>query len=179
MQFSKAASDKMKHSSVNMMLSLLLGLLCFIYFFAGTSLYASQSATLPKIEGVWFTCEFATRKGPPDDGCKMFDDEGFAVENGRVTYLRNIASVELACRGNKKGQCFKADTAQITVSERPVGAVEVKDGQLWVSYWGCTQKFDLQVGADYITVIPSKKRCIWARDRHFYVAPFTGKLIRK
>ena len=73
---------------------------------------------LPPLEGVWFTCEFATSQSPPDDGCAMFDDEG-------------------------------------------------------------TQKFDLQTSPDYVSVIPAKDKCIWTRKRHFYVAPYKGKLDRK
>ena len=60
-------------------------------------------------DGVWFTCEFAQRTNPPDDGCQMFDDEGFQVESGQFSYLRMKGSQETACRGNKKGQCFRAD----------------------------------------------------------------------
>jgi hypothetical protein len=134
---------------------------------------------LPPLEGVWFTCEFATRQGPPDDGCAMFDDEGFAVTGGKITYLRNIASAETACRGNKQGQCFAANTHNITVSERPIGAARIEGQQLLVSYMGCTQKFDLLTAPDYVSVIPAKDKCIWMRKRHFYVAPYKGKLNRK
>jgi hypothetical protein len=131
---------------------------------------------LPVLEGVWFTCEFATRTGPPDDQCKMFDDEGFSVEDGKITYLRNIASDEQACRGNKAGQCFAANTKEIKVSRRPVGIARIENNQLLVSYFGCTQKFDLKNEADYVTVVPVKEKCIWTRNRHFYVAPYHGKL---
>ena len=61
---------------------------------------ASDNHRLPPLEGVWFTCEFATRQGPPDDGCMMFDDEGFVVNGGKITYLRNIVFDDTQCRGN-------------------------------------------------------------------------------
>ena len=95
----------------------------FLVIFTATTIPASakEVTPLPPLEGVWFTCEFATRQGPPDDGCIMFDDEGFAVEDGNITYLRNIASKETACRGNKAGQCFAADKPAITISERKLG----------------------------------------------------------
>ncbi len=134
---------------------------------------------LPPLEGIWFTCEFATSQTPPDDGCAMFDDEGFSVDGGKITYLRNIASTETACRGNKQGQCFAANTHNITVSERRIGAARIEGWQLLVSYMGCTQKFDLQPSSDYVSVIPTTDKCIWTRKRHFYVAPFEGKLNRK
>ena len=140
---------------------------------------ASDNHRLPPLEGVWFTCEFATRQGPPDDGCMMFDDEGFVVNGGKITYLRNIASDETQCRGNKRGQCFLADLDHITVSERPIGAARIEGQQLLVSYLGCTQKFDLKPEADYVSVIPAQDKCVWTRKRHFYVAPFKGKLVRQ
>ena len=140
---------------------------------------AGENHRLPPLEGVWFTCEFATRQGPPDDGCIMFDDEGFAVNNGNITYLRNIASDETRCRGNKIGQCFLANLPQITVSERPIGAARIEGQQLLVSYLGCTQQFDLKPKADYVSVIPAQDKCVWTRKRHFYVAPFKGKLVRQ
>ena len=140
--------------------------------------HASEES-LPPLEGIWFTCEFATSQSPPDDGCAMFDDEGFSVDDGKITYLRNVASTETACRGNKKGQCFSANTHNITVSERRIGAARIEGRQLLVSYMGCTQKFDLQKSPNYVSVIPAKDKCIWTRNRHFYVAPYEGKLIRK
>ena len=140
---------------------------------------ASENHRLPPLEGVWFTCEFATRQGPPDDGCIMFDDEGFAVDSGNITYLRNIASDETRCRGNKIGQCFPANLQQITVSERPIGAARIEGQHLLVTYLGCTQIFDLRPEADYVSVIPAQDKCVWMRKRHFYVAPFKGKLVRQ
>ena len=140
---------------------------------------AKEVTPLPPLEGVWFTCEFATRQAPPNDGCNMFDDEGFAVEDGKITYLRNIASKETACRGNKAGQCFVADKPAITISERKIGAARIEGRQLLVSYLGCTQKFDLLPQADYVSVIPTIDKCVWTRKRHFYVAPYKGELNRQ
>ena len=133
---------------------------------------------LPPLEGVWFTCEFATSQSPPDDNCAMFDDEGFSVDGGKITYLRNIASTETACRGNKQGQCFTANTHNITVSKRRIGAARIQGRQLLVTYMGCTQKFELQTSPNYVSVIPAKNKCIWTRKRHFYVARYKGKLNR-
>ena len=52
--------------------------------------------------GVWFTCEFAQRLRAPDDGCKMFDDEGFQVKDGLFTYLRVKGSEETAAVATKR-----------------------------------------------------------------------------
>ena len=159
--------------------SFLTGLFLVILTVSAIPASAKEVTKLPPLEGVWFTCEFATRQGPPDDGCIMFDDEGFAVEDGNITYLRNIASKETACRGNKAGQCFAADKPAITISERKIGAARIEGRQLLVSYLGCTQKFDLLPQADYVSVIPAKDKCVWTRNRHFYVAPYKGKLNRQ
>ena len=53
-------------------------------------------------DGTWFTCEFAQRQRAPDDGCAMFDDEGFRFSDGRLTYVRITASDETACRGEAR-----------------------------------------------------------------------------
>ena len=57
--------------------------------------------------GFWFICEFSQRQRAPDDGCKMFDDEGFQLTEGRLRYIRMLGSTETACRGNKKVSAFR------------------------------------------------------------------------
>ncbi|MGB0465690.1 MAG: hypothetical protein ACPGJG_06820, partial [Candidatus Puniceispirillaceae bacterium] len=63
-----------------------------------TTRQALADETALRLEGVWFTCEFAQRQRPPDDECKMFDDEGFQLAEGRLRYIRMIGSTETACR---------------------------------------------------------------------------------
>jgi len=132
-----------------------------------------------RLEGVWFTCEFARSQTPPDDKCAMFDDEGFEVTNGKLRYLRNKWSDETACRGNKKGQCFSSALPEIRVSVQPVGEIGIEDNAIFVSYLACTQKFNIDQQDGFVEVIPDKKRCFWAKDRHFYVSRYTGKLTRE
>ena len=67
--------------------------------------------------GIWFICEFAQRQRAPDDACQMFDDEGFQLANGQLSYLRITQSDETACRGDKKGQCFRRDRPEITITK--------------------------------------------------------------
>ncbi len=143
----------------------------------GPAFVHAEPQELSELEGVWFTCEFAKRTSPPEDNCVMFDDEGFLVEQGRVAYLRNLLSDESACKGNKKGQCFKAATASITVSRRPIGPVHAQENQLLVRFMGCTQRFDLQQEKHYFSVTPAENKCYWATKRHFYVARYKGKVI--
>ena len=91
--------------------------------------------------GFWFTCEFAQRQRPPDDECKMFDDEGFQLAEGRLRYIRMIGSTETACRSNKKGQCFSSGTQAIRISRTDRGKLTLSKNQFKVRYFGCTQVF--------------------------------------
>ena len=127
-------------------------------------------------EGVWFTCEFAQSKRAPDDGCMMFDDEGFIYEKGQLSYLRMEDSDETDCRGQKIGQCFKRDRPAIKVSRKDIGQARIEDSRLIVRYLGCEQGYRIYESSDYMTVKPENKACFWSRERHFYIAPFTGSL---
>lgn len=127
-------------------------------------------------DGVWFTCEFAQRTNPPDDGCQMFDDEGFQVESGQFSYLRMKGSQETACRGNKKGQCFRADLSDITVTKRSVGKIDIGPGWIKVRYFGCTQLYHIEKFADFYEAVPDDKKCFWANKRQFYVARYHGNV---
>ena len=134
---------------------------------------------LPDLDGVWFTCEFTQSKTPPTDGCDMFDDEGFEARGGQITYLRMLGSDEVNCKGQKKGQCFPASLPQITVSTKPIGEAWLKDSRLHVTWYGCTQDYTLTQDTGFVSVKPDGKDCFWSRERHFYVAPYTGQVIRK
>lgn len=125
-------------------------------------------------EGIWFSCEFAQRQRAPDDGCQMFDDEGFSYEDGNLSYLRMIGSQQTACRGNKKGQCFARTKNAITITKKPIGDLRIKDDLLILRYWGCDQSYQLTEGDDYMTVKPLGKNCFWSQERHFYIARYDG-----
>jgi len=127
-------------------------------------------------EGVWFTCEFAQRQRAPDDGCALFDDEGFIYQDGVLSYLRMKGSQETACRGNKKGQCFKRNLPSIKASMKEIGDARIEGQRLIVRYLGCEQGYQFFEGQDFMTIKPENKACFWSRERHFYIAPFTGKL---
>jgi len=148
-------------------------------FLASLACGPAEADSLPALDGVWFTCEFTQSRTPPTDGCKMFDDEGFEARDGTITYLRMLNSAETACKGQKKGQCFPASQPQITVSTKPIGEARLADGRLFVTWYGCTQDYTLSQNPDFVTVQPDGKDCFWTRDRHFYVAPYTGQVTRK
>ena len=124
--------------------------------------------------GFWFTCEFARSQTPPDDKCKMFDDEGFQLAEGRLRYIRMIGSTETACRGNKKGQCFSSSKPAIRISRTDRGKLTLGEKQFKVRYFGCKQIFYFKDTLDYREIWPDKKRCFWAGKRRFYIAPYKG-----
>jgi hypothetical protein len=126
--------------------------------------------------GFWFTCEFAQRQRPPDDECKMFDDEGFQLAEGRLRYIRMIGSTETACRGDKKGQCFSSGTPAIRISRTDRGKLTLGKKQFKVRYFGCKQVFYYKDKSKYREIWPDKKRCFWASKRRFYIAPYKGKV---
>lgn len=126
--------------------------------------------------GFWFVCEFSQRQRAPDDGCKMFDDEGFQLAEGRLRYIRMLGSTETACRGNKKGQCFSASMPNIRISRTDRGKLSLGDKQFKVRYFGCTQIYYFADTPTYREIWPDKKRCFWASKRRFYIAPYQGSV---
>jgi len=149
--------------------------------FSSTRSHATKIAVTENIvtiwDGVWFSCEFAQRQRAPDDGCAMFDDEGFIYKNGTLSYLRMTNSEETNCRGEKKGQCFKRNSRSIKASQKEIGKARIEGSRLIVRYLGCEQGYQFEQAQDYVTIIPENKACFWSRERHFYIAPFTGKLV--
>ena len=126
--------------------------------------------------GFWFVCEFSQRQRAPNDGCKMFDDEGFQLAEGRLRYIRMLGSTESACRGNKKGQCFSASMPEIRISRTDRGKLSLGDKQFNVRYFGCTQVYYFADTLTYREIWPDKKRCFWASKRRFYIAPYKGSV---
>lgn len=125
-------------------------------------------------EGVWFTCEHAQRQRAPDDGCQMFDDEGFEYKDGKLRYLRMKGSEARACKGQKKGQCFLRNKPSIKVTKSKIGDVRIENSQLIVRYMGCDQRYHMSDATDYMVIKPVKKNCFWSQERHFYIARYDG-----
>ena len=154
--------------------------LCFLLAFSTVHLPAmpAQAAGFGTAEsqwpGIWFICEFAQRQRAPDDACQMFDDEGFQLADGRLSYLRITQSDETACRGEKKGQCFRRDRKDITVTKTNRGRLTLRENQFDVKFLGCTQSFYFADTEHYREMWPDEDRCFWASKRRFYIAPFDG-----
>ena len=124
--------------------------------------------------GIWFICEFAQSQRAPDDACQMFDDEGFQLADGRLSYLRITQSDETACRGDKMGQCFRRDRPEITITKTNRGKLTLRENQFDVKFLGCTQTFYFADTEHYREMWPDDERCFWASKRRFYIAPFDG-----
>ena len=154
----------------------MLGLLGVVgTFLPATTLRADRVGTPGnQWPGIWFICEFAQRQRAPDDACQMFDDEGFQLADGRLSYLRITQSDETACRGDKKGQCFRRDRPEITITKTNRGKLTLRENQFDVKFLGCTQTFYFADTEHYREMWPDDERCFWASKRRFYVAPFDG-----
>lgn len=126
--------------------------------------------------GTWFTCEFAKSRTPPHENCEMFDDEGFRFADGRFTYVRITESDETACKGEKKGQCFRRDRPAITISTKDRGKLDLGPDAIRVRYLLCTQVFYFKDTEHYREIWPDEDRCFWARKRHFYIARYEGRI---
>lgn len=136
----------------------------------------SASDQMDKWQGVWFSCEFAQRQRAPDDGCLMFDDEGFTFTDGRLNYVRITESDETACRGEKVGQCFRRDRAAIAITSQDRGKLDMGTTNFTVRFLGCKQLFHFNDTTDYREIWPDEDRCFWAGKRHFYIAPYAGNV---
>ena len=154
----------------------MLGLLGVVgTFLPATTLRADRFGTPDnQWPGIWFICEFAQRQRAPDDACQMFDDEGFQLADGRLSYLRITQSDETACRGDKKGQCFRRDRPEITITKTNRGKLTLRENQFDVRFLGCTQTFYFADTEHYREMWPDDERCFWASKRRFYIAPFDG-----
>ena len=168
-----------KSGSASALGCLMVGISCLLsitsFFMAVTPTRADGFGTADnQWPGILFTCEFAQRQRPPDDKCQMFDDEGFQLADGRLSYLRITHSDETACRGDKKGQCFRRDRANITITKTDRGRLTLRKNQFDVKFLGCTQTFYFADTANYRETWPDDDRCFWASKRRFYIAPFDG-----
>jgi hypothetical protein len=154
----------------------MLGLLAIVGASIPTTLVRADGIGTPDNQwpGIWFICEFAQRQRAPDDACQMFDDEGFQLADGQLSYLRITQSDETACRGDKKGQCFRRDRPEITITKTNRGRLTLRENQFDVTFLGCTQTFYFADTEHYREMWPDDDRCFWASKRRFYIAPFDG-----
>ena len=47
-----------------------------------------QSSEIQNLNGIWFICEYSISNNPPNDNCEMLDNDGFLVEQGKISHLK-------------------------------------------------------------------------------------------
>ena len=128
------------------------------------------------LDGNWFSCEFAHSQIPPDDGCKMLDDDGFMISKGRIDHIKVTDSRQVNCRHQRLGQCFDRVRPKIVVSRDSVGPIRATTQGFAITYWGCTQEYKMRKRGPYFEIAPKGKSCLWTRDKRYFVARYQGRL---
>ncbi len=141
-----------------------------------TLVATNANAGLMDIEGNWFSCEFAHSQIPPDDDCKMFDDDGFDVSQGEIFHIKAINSRETQCRHKRAGQCFKRTSEGIVISRDSVGTIRPTTSGFAIKYWGCTQEYTMSDRGNFFEVAPTGRRCMWTREKRYFVARYQGQI---
>ena len=57
---------------------------CLFFFIPLTA----KSSEIQNLDGIWFICEYSISNDPPDDNCEMLDNDGFLVEQGKISHLK-------------------------------------------------------------------------------------------
>ena len=127
-------------------------------------------------KGYWFECEFSEKTAPPIDQCEMLDDDGFNFKENVAINIKNISSKETKCKKNKIGQCFQSNTKSINVTVGRSDQVKFQDSNLILTFFGCSQKFELKNYINFIEAMPSKKKCFWTGKKHFYLKKYNGSV---
>ena len=57
---------------------------------------------IKELKGYWFECEFSGKIKPPNDNCKMLDDDGFLFDNEHAIHTLKTLVVMKKNVKNKK-----------------------------------------------------------------------------
>jgi hypothetical protein len=141
--------------------------------------WAATDADSPvmDVDGAWFSCEFAHSQIPPNDGCKMLDDDGFMVQGGKIDHIKVVDSDERGCRHQRLGQCFQRDRKKITVSSDELGPIWATTEGFAITYWGCTQDYTMVQRVGFYEIAPIGRRCLWAKEKRYFVSRYRGLLV--
>ena len=145
---------------------------CLLYFVPLTS----KSSDIQNLDGIWFICEYSINNNPPDDKCKMRDNDGFLVEQGKIAHLKIKNSRQEGCRGNRTGHCFKSDTLGLKAKKRKIGEFVIGSNWVEVDYLSCTQRFWFKEFETFWHGWPDNKKCFWTRKKEFFVQRYEGDL---
>ena len=125
---------------------------------------------------VWFQCEFAHSRIPPDDDCRMLDDDGFLLVEGLIYHVKVSDSKETGCRGERVGHCFSRSRPEVTVEGTEIGPLNRTAEGFIVDYFGCTQRYQMVPLTNFVKVTPAGEHCFWTPDKHYYIARYKGRL---
>ncbi len=131
---------------------------------------------IKELKGYWFECEFSGKTKPPEDNCKMLDDDGFLFKNNHATHIKNISSKEKDCKKQRVGQCFLSNESAIKVKNGRKDKITFKNSNLILSFLGCNQSYKLINKISYVQAIPAKKKCFWSGKKNFFLKQFSGKV---
>ena len=132
---------------------------------------------IKELKGYWFECEFSGKTEPPEDNCKMLDDDGFLFKNNYAVHIKNINSKEKNCKKQRVGQCFLANESSIKIKKGRKDKIIFKNSNLILSFLGCDQLYKLMQKKSYVQAIPNTNKCFWAGKKHFFLKQFSGTII--
>jgi hypothetical protein len=122
------------------------------------------------LEGVWFRCEFAHSQIPPNDDCRMLDDDGFQVVDGIVHHVKITNSNETKCRHDRVGNCFLKNQTGLSAERTEIGPIEFFKNTALVTWLGCTQKYSLSNFGSFIEIVPDQEQCWWTPDKRYFIS---------
>ena len=121
-------------------------------------------------------CEFAHSKIPPEDQCKMLDDDGFQIINGLVHRIKVINSKETRCRQNRIGNCLMNTGIDLVAERHKIGPVKLLKNEIYITWLGCSQKYNTILYDNYTEIVPNSEKCWWTADKRYFVARYIGKI---
>ncbi len=135
-----------------------------------------QADDTKTFDGTWFRCEFAHSQIPPDDNCRMLDDDGFQVIKGVVHHVKITNSNETNCRHNRVGNCFLKNHPGLEAERSEIGPLSLSETEAALTWLGCTQKYGITKHPNYMDIAPVGELCWWTPDKHYFIARFKGAL---
>ena len=99
--------------------------------------------------GIWFLCEFAHSKIPPEDQCNMLDDDGFQIIDGIVHRIKVINSKETGCRQDRIGNCLINTHVNLVAERYKIGPVKLIGNKIYITWLGCSQKYNTVLYSHY------------------------------
>lgn len=137
---------------------------------------AHADAEKIRLDGLWFTCEYAHSKIPPPDDCKTLDDDGFLVEGDFVWHMKVQNGDKEGCRGDRAGNCFKRERKMVAAKKKKIGqAVRTAKGAV-IEYLWCGQPYEITHGDHYSEVRPVEPMCAWTSKKTYYVSKWVGEI---